>query len=97
MRSPVYQEPHNSILVAGIVLVVYETIILIIYFLAGSAVMDVLTAIFGISNVASQMGTYSPTILTVFNMMFAVAFLLPVAYFFVWIWRKEQGFQYRRF
>jgi len=87
---------QNSILVAGIVLIVYEAVILIIYFVGGDAVLRVLNGIFDLSPVP-EMGTFSPIILTCFNMMFAVAFLLPVVWFFVWVYKKEHGYQFRRF
>jgi len=97
MPSNYVSPEQKSILIMGIVLIVFEAIILIIYFVAGDTVLQVLNGIFGLSNNPSQMSTYSPLILTVFNVMFAVAFLIPVVWFFVVLYRKEHGYQFRRF
>ena len=93
MQNPNHQ--HDSIIIAGIVLIIFEAIVLIIYFVASDPILSVLEGIFSLSTV-SEMGTYSPIILTVFNVMFAIAFITPIVYFFVWVYKKEHGFQFGR-
>ena len=88
---------NNSIFVAGIVLIVFEAVILIIYFVLGPAILSVLNGIFNLNNAPAEMATYSPEILLIFDAIFAVAFITPVIWFFVVLFRKEHGYQFRRY
>lgn len=90
-----YQSEHDSIIVAGILLIISEAIILIIFFVGGEAVLSVLQGIINLVT-TSEMATHSPLIITCFYLMFAIAFIVPPIYFFVWVARKEKGFQFRR-
>ncbi len=90
-----YQE-HNSIIVAGIILVIYEAITLIIFFVGGEAVLAVLQGIINVIT-TSEMATHGPLVITCFYLLFAIAFIVPVVWFFVWVTKREQGFQFRRF
>ena len=91
-----YRNEHDSIIVAGIFLIIMEGIILIIFFIGGEAVLSVLQGIMNLVT-SSEMATHSPLIISCFYIMFAIAFMIPVVWFFVWIARREKGFQFRRF
>lgn len=92
-----YNPERNSIFLAGIILIVYEAIMLMIFFFLSDPILSVLEGIFAGTTNIPEMSTFSPIILTVFNIIFAIAFIIPVIWFFVWIYQKEHGYQFRRF
>lgn len=96
MPNPYQRSNDNSIIVGGVVLIVWECIVLCMYFFLSDPILSVLEGIFNLSTL-SQMGTYSPVIIIIFNVIFAVAFITPVVWFFVWLFKKEGGYQFRRF
>ena len=86
----------NNIIVAGIILIVYEAMILITYYVLSIPGVAILQGIININSVP-ELATYGGISLTVFDMMFALAFMIPIVWFFVWIYRTGYMGQFRRF
>lgn len=94
-----YPNPYsdtNNIIIAGVILIVYEALLLISYYILSVAFPPVLSGIIT-SGITPELATQGPITLTIFDYMFALAFLTPIFGFFVWIWRRESGHQFRRF
>jgi len=96
MYNPYQQQDHDSIIIAGIFLIVSEAVVLIIFFVGGEAVLQVLQGITSLVT-TSEMATHGPFVITCYYLLFGIAFFLPVATFFFWLFRKERGFQFRRY
>lgn len=88
----------NSIIVMGIALAVYELVIVMLYYFLSTPGLLVLWNIIELEKqTIPEAYTYGPPILSVFNMMFAVAFVIPIVLFIVWVYRQESGYITRRF
>lgn len=84
----------NSIILAGIVLMIYEAIIIITFYFLSPIVMMILYAIFtDPTTVAVNGSMYASEFYAVTVLMFAVAFLIPVVWFVLWVFRVESGYQ----
>jgi len=91
------QQQVNSIIFAGILLVVYEAVIIMCFYFLAPAVMLILYSIFTSDiTMANHGAVYSGEFYFVTNMMFAIAFLIPVVWFIVWVYRVESGYQIYR-
>ena len=88
------QQQVNSIIFAGILLVVYESVVIMCFYFLAPAVMLILYSIFTSDITMANHGSmYSGEFYFVTNMMFALAFLIPVVWFIVWVYRVESGYQ----
>jgi len=85
----------ESITAAGILLVIWEAIIIIVYLFFSNPIAQVFAGFAGI-NIA-QMPAYVATISTYFGYMFAIAGIVPIVVFIVWIYQVNPQWNFRRF
>ena len=84
----------QSIILAGIILMVYEAIMIICFYFLAPVVMMVLYSIFNSPvTIASHGAVYSGEFYFITNMMFACGFLIPVVWFIVWVFSVESGYE----
>jgi Sec-independent protein secretion pathway component TatC len=84
----------NSIILAGIILIIYETMVLLCFYFLAPVVMMILYSIFNSEiTIANHGAMYSGEFYFITTMMFAVAFLIPVVWFVLWVFRTESGYQ----
>lgn len=81
---------NDSIILAGIVLIIWEAIVVIMYFVLSNPIMTLLNAILGCGTTPWLL-ILGPLYINVFDMIFAIAFITPIAWFFLWIFKKEYG------
>jgi hypothetical protein len=88
------QQQTNSIILAGLILLVYETMVIICFYFLSPIVMIILYSIFN-SQVTLDYGgaVYAQEFYIVTVMMFAIAFLIPLVWFVLWVFRTESGYQ----
>lgn len=87
-------EPGDNIIFLGLVLAVYEGLIFMCYLFLSVPIMMLLNGIISLfTGSIPEMTTYGSPTLTFFNIMFAIAFIIPVIWFFVSIARVESGTQ----
>ena len=88
----------DNIIKLGLILIVTEAVILItFYFLATPIQMLLYGLITSVVDFVPEMNTYGWQTITIFNMMFAIAMILPIAWFLLRISRVESGYNiYRR-
>ena len=87
----------NSIILAGIMLLVYESIMIVCFYFLSPVVMMILYSIFNSEvTLAYNGGMYASEFYFVTVAMFAVAFLIPVVWFILWVFRVEAGSVVRR-
>jgi hypothetical protein len=88
------QGQTQSIILAGILLLVYETIMIICFYFLAPVVMMVLYSIFNDPvTIANHGAVYSGEFYWITNAMFAIGFLIPVVWFIVWVFSVESGYQ----
>jgi len=73
----------ESIIKAGILLIVYEFLFGAMYFFLSNPIVTFLNAVIN-TNIVAELATYGPLSLTVFDMMFAVLILTPIVWFIAW-------------
>lgn len=98
MQYSPYQQPQQetqSIIMIAIILPIYEAIILIMWFFLSQPIYDVLSAIISLGN-TPQLTLYGGLNLTVLDMLFAIAFMIPIVWVFVWVFRKERRYNVGR-
>ena len=83
----------QSIIVAGFILVIYEAIVLMCFYFLAPPVMMILYGILGGFTTTIVPTQYPQEIYTVCDMMFALAFLIPIIWFIIWVVKTESGYQ----
>ena len=87
----------DSIIKAGVFLAVYEFLMLIMYFFLSKPIPTIINGVMN-TEIVPELATYGNLGLTIFNIMFAVAFLIPVIYFLIWCIREDpQNIVFRRY
>ncbi len=81
---------NDSIILAGIVLIIWEAIMVIMYFVLSVPIMALLNAILGCGT-TPYLTMLGPEYRLVFNMIFAIAFAIPIVWFFLWVFKREYG------
>ena len=90
-------DDSDNLIFLVVVLAIYEALILICYFFLSTPILTLLNGIVTLfSDSVSQMGTYGIPTLVIFNIMFAIAFIIPIVWFLVKIARVESGYMTRR-
>ena len=87
------QQQTNSIIMAGLMLLIYEAMIIICFYFLSPIVMLILYSIFN-SQITIDVGgaMYANEFYLVTVMMFAIAFLIPLVWFILWVFRTESGY-----
>lgn len=87
-------EQIRSFILATIVLVVYEAIVLMCYWLFAPVVMGVIYAIFNSEVTVASGGAYfQAEFVFVTKVFFALCMVLPIFWFVLWVYRVESGNQ----
>lgn len=91
------QQQSSSIILAGIILLIYEAIVIICFYFLAPIVMIILYSIFN-SQVTLDYGgaMYAQEFYVITVMMFAIAFLIPLVWFILWVFRVESGYNVYR-
>jgi len=86
----------NSIIKAGVILAGYEFLMIIMYFLLSPVIPPFINAVMD-TEIVDELATYGSLGLNIFNLMFAVAFLLPIIWFVLWCVREEPVYYYKKY
>jgi Sec-independent protein secretion pathway component TatC len=88
------EQQTNSLIMAGLILLVYEAMVIICFYFLAPIVMIILYSIFN-SQVTLDYGgaVYASEFYVITVMMFAIAFLIPLVWFILWVFRTESGYQ----
>ena len=89
-----YGSSDDNIIFLGVILIISEAVILISYFFLATPILLVLNGlVMGLTGYVPQMATYGTPTLVIFNVMYAVAFIIPIVWFFLKIAQVESGYQ----
>jgi len=86
----------NSIIKAGVILAGYEFLMILMYFLLSTPIPTFINAVMD-TEIVDELATYGSLGLNIFNLMFAIAFILPIVWFLLWCVREESTYYYRRY
>lgn len=86
----------ESIIKAGVILAVYEFLVILMYFFLSVPIPTFINAVMD-TDIVPELQTYGSLGLTIFNLMFAIAFFLPVIWFLFWCIREDPNTFYRRY
>ena len=87
----------ENIIKAGVILAVYEFLMLIMYFLLSKPIPVFINSVMN-TEIVPELETYGTLGLNIFNMMFGVAFIIPIVWFLIWCIREDpQQFMFRRY
>jgi hypothetical protein len=86
----------DSIIVRGVLLIAYLAIIIIIYLVLSTPYIQIVGSFEDLNQSGdAQMEFTGGVIRTVFDMMFAMAALVPIFWFVVWCFHREPDWRYR--
>lgn len=86
----------ENIIKAGAVLAIYEFLMIVMYFFLSKPIPTFINAVMD-TEIVPELQTYGTLGLTVFNIMFGIAFLIPAIWFMIWIIREDpQNTVFRR-
>ena len=80
----------DSIILAGIVLIIWEAVTIIVFYVLSTPILALLNAILGCGT-TPYLAMLGPEYVTVFYMIFAISFIIPIVWFFLWIFKREYG------
>jgi membrane-bound ClpP family serine protease len=82
----------DSIILAGVVLVVYEAIMIMTFYFLAPVIVLILYSIFtGSSTLVSNINVYASEYYFIVKVLFAIGFLVPLVWFITWVFRIERG------
>lgn len=85
-------DQNDSIILSGVVLIVYEAIMIMAFYFLAPAVVFILYSIFsGSSTLVSNIDVYQSEYFFVVKVMFALGFLVPLIWFAVRIFRIQRS------
>lgn len=84
----------DSIIPAAVLLLVYEFLIIVIYLFFSEPFIAIVAGFQGLS--VPEVQTYTPKILTYFTMMMAIAGVVPILWFIVWVYHREPDWRFNR-
>jgi len=89
----------NSITVAGVIMLIYLSVMIMFFYLLSTPVNAIFDGLSGTSlgEATDEMATFLPWIRTAVNMVFAIGIATPITWFIFWIFNREPDFsRYRR-
>lgn len=89
-------QPTDSIIKAGVLLIMYEFLFGVTYFFLSNPIVTILNSVIN-TNIVPELAIHGPLSLTVFDMIFAVAVLIPIVWFIAWVMREEPVVSYKRY
>lgn len=87
----------NNIIKAGVILAGYEFLMIVMYFFLSKPIPTIINSVMN-TEIVPELQTYGTLGLNIFNIMFGLAFLIPIIWFLIWCIREDpQNIFYRRY